>query len=78
MKNRSRRWKSILALCAGATLLQVGLFPSGCAGFVSNGLITAFNFCGVLNCSGGSYFNLCDPSQTIILIDCPAAVQENP
>lgn len=55
------------ALCAGAMLFQT--FPTSCAQFSLNGLAAAFDFCSVLNCTSGTFFDLCDPF--VILTDCP-------
>jgi len=61
------RWAVWLALLGAGTLLQVG--NNGCASYYVTAAVSAFDFCSVFNCTGGSFFNLCQPNA--IFVDCP-------
>lgn len=74
MTRKTRTRVALAALGATATLFQ--FYPSGCGQYYFNGLVTAFDFCSVLNCTGASYFDLCEP--VVLLIDCPNLVAANP
>ncbi len=64
---RRRKWMVAgLALAAG-TLFQ--FIPTGCNQYLAAEAVSAFNFCAVFNCTGGTYFNLCSPFP--LLLDCP-------
>ena len=55
-----------LALSAG-TVCQY--LPTGCTNYVVAQALTAFDFCAVLNCTGGAFIDLCRP--VALLVDCP-------
>lgn len=61
------RWKKILAVCAVGSLFQFAT-GGGCPQFAANLGLSAFDFCAVLNCTNGTFFNLCDP--VVLLVDC--------
>jgi hypothetical protein len=68
----SNAWKrkllaAALALSAG-TVFQY--LPHGCANYGVAQALSAFDFCAVLNCQGGSFIDLCQP--IALLTDCPA------
>jgi hypothetical protein len=63
----SKRRCALVAIALGATVFQ--LLPSGCGGFFTQFGLTVFDFCAVLNCSSGTFFDLCNPIVT--LVDCP-------
>lgn len=72
---RACRWRvgrKILTLAAGAVVLQTFFQTNGCAEYATSFALGAVNFCSVLNCTGTSLFNFCDPQ--ILLIDCVAPV----
>lgn len=60
-----------MPLLAGATLWQFGIV-NGCQEVATSLALGSVNFCSLLNCSGGTFFNFCAPF--VILIDCPGAV----
>ncbi len=64
---RKMRVKAFFALCAGATLFQAG--PNGCLQFGAYEALGIFDFCAILNCTQGTFFNFCEPLAT--LTDCP-------
>ncbi len=65
---KKKFWAAIGVLGAGM-VFQV--LPQGCAQYYTQLSLTAFNFCAVFNCTGGTFFNLCQPRA--ILADCPNA-----
>lgn len=68
-----RKLRAGLLLCS---LGVVGQFwYSGCADYGANLAVASFDFCTVLNCTGSTFVNLCDPP---ILVDCPAVAETNP
>ena len=73
MRIARRKLLALLATCTLGTTFQFGFGGGGCAGFLASGAESAFDFCGVLNCAGGSYFNFCQP--TALLVDCPQLQQ---
>lgn len=85
MTRRKLRWWSLVAtVLGGATLFQsIGFTATngldfGCNRFVSNGVLSATNFCFLLDCRNGFFGGLidpcADPSQGALLLDCPGAV----
>jgi hypothetical protein len=72
MSTKTKR--RLLALALGGTVMQY-LYQSGCAQYYAYGAISTFDFCAVLNCEGGTYFDFCSPIPQ--LVDCPN-VQVNP
>lgn len=69
MSNSAKR--KFLALVLGGALFQTYNSGGSCAKYYTDIALTSFDYCAVLNCSGGTYFNLCSPVR--ILIDCPVA-----
>lgn len=65
----ARKFLVLAAILASGTVFQ--LFPSGCVGLGLTQAAAAFDFCFVFNCTGGSFFNLCEPVR--LFVDCPAA-----
>ncbi len=62
---RKRRfWATFIC---GAALFQAG--GNGCSDFYARAAIAGFDFCSVFNCSGGSFFDLCNP--VALFADCP-------
>lgn len=62
-------WAAAMIITVGTLF---GAFPGGCATYLSEQALSAFDFCSVLNCTSGTYFNFCEgPSAT--LLDCPNA-----
>jgi len=59
---------ALLAAFSAGTMFQ---FSFGCNEFWTDVALTSFDFCSVVNCTGGTYFNFCDP--VVILADCPNA-----
>ncbi len=67
--SRKRRLLALALIAAAGTVFQV--LPTGCTPYLLAEGASAFNWCSVFNCVGGTYFNLCSPFR--LLIDCPAA-----
>jgi hypothetical protein len=61
MSRASKKLMVILAVCGAGTLFQTGFVPSGCVQFYGQTLLSTADPCAVFNCTGGSYFNLCEP-----------------
>lgn len=61
MSRTRKRFLTIFAVCCAGTLLQTGFVPSSCAQFYGNTLLATFDPCSVFNCTGGAFFNLCEP-----------------
>ncbi|MGE0481981.1 MAG: hypothetical protein AB7Q17_16085 [Phycisphaerae bacterium] len=68
MSKQKRRLLTFAAILGG-TLLQVPFTPSGCYQYGTGVLASAFDFCSVVNCTGGAFFNFCDP--VVVFVDCP-------
>lgn len=65
----STRTKSkLLALVTGGFLLQLGV-QNGCTEYAVYTAAATFDFCAVVNCTGGTYFNFCEP--IVLFTDCP-------
>jgi hypothetical protein len=64
---RKRFWVAV-ALFTTGTVFQY--LPTGCTNYLTAQALTAFDFCEVLNCTGGTFFNFCSP--TVLFTDCPA------
>ena len=68
MSNARKRKLLAAALAVGAgTLFQY--LPTGCANYAVAQVLTAFDFCAVLNCQGGTFIDMCRP--VALLMDCP-------
>ena len=72
MSRTKKKFLAIFAVCGAGMLFQVGLFPTGCAQFFGQALLTSFDFCSVFNCTSGTFFNLCEPVP--LFVDCPNLV----
>jgi hypothetical protein len=68
LRSRRFKWVALLATFSAGTMLQ---FSTGCNQFWTDVALTSFDFCSVVNCTGGTYFNGCDP--VLIRADCPNA-----
>lgn len=67
---KKRIWAAVLV--SGGLVFQ--FLPSGCAEYYTYTGLTAFNFCSVFNCTGGTYFDMCSPVP--LLADCPATTAQ--
>ena len=66
MRKTSKKWWGLAAIGTLGTLFQ---FPTGgCPNLLADSFLTAFDFCSVLNCQGGTFFNFCDP--IVLFVDC--------
>jgi len=63
---RAKRVALLAALSTGV-LFQ---FDTGCTTYYAATAASAFDFCSVFNCQGGTYFNFCNPIR--LFTDCPA------
>jgi hypothetical protein len=63
------RWLLIAAAISGGTIFQT----NGCAEYYVTSAASALDFCSVFNCSGGSFFDFCNPVP--VFADCPNAGQ---
>ena len=66
MSKKARRWALLAAMTAGTTF-QVG--TNGCADYYAIEAFSAFDFCSVFNCTGGTFFDFCNPVP--LFADCP-------
>lgn len=69
--SRKIRWVTLLGVLTAGTVFQAFVGVNGCGQYWAAEALTAFDMCSVLNCSGGTFFNLCSPVR--LLVDCPAA-----
>ncbi len=69
VKSTNRKLIATGLILAAGTVFQY--LPSGCSQYFLAEGASAFNWCSVFNCTGGTYFNLCQPFR--LLLDCPAA-----
>lgn len=70
-RRRKSRWLMLAAV--GGTAFQLGLYTNnGCIEFPLYTGLTALNFCGIVNCDGGTFFDFCRP--VALLVDCPNLV----
>ena len=69
MSRTRRKFLAVLAACSAGTLLQTGFVPTSCAQFYGQTLLTTFDPCSVFNCTGGTFFNLCEPFP--LFLSCP-------
>ena len=67
---QSRFLRKTLVLGAGAVVFQTIYSSNSCFEFATSFGLSALNFCSILNCTGTSLFNLCDPQ--VLLVDCVA------
>jgi len=76
MSRHIRKYAAIVALSVAGTAFQ--LFPTSCADYAFRAAVSAVDFCSVVNCSGGTFVNLCYPVP--LFVDCPntVLVTENP
>ena len=67
MSRRNKKLAAWFAVAAAGTSFQF----NGCLEFAASSALQSVDFCSVLNCEDGAFFNFCAP--IIILSDCPAA-----
>jgi hypothetical protein len=65
-RTRRFKWIALLATLSAGTMMQATF---GCNQLWTGIGLSSFNFCSVLNCTGGTYFNFCSPA--VLLVDCP-------
>lgn len=67
-----KRMLALTALATGGILFQnVPGLPGGCVQLAGTGLVAGFDFCAVINCSSGTFFDFCDDNSIFVLVDCP-------
>lgn len=62
MRNR-KLWAAAVAFASGTVLAQ------GCVDYGFSSGVTALDVCSILNCTGGSFFDFCNPVP--LFLDCP-------
>ncbi len=67
MSAAKRKLLATVAVLGTATLFQ--LTPGGCGRYGAVMGLNAIDFCSIVNCQGGTFFNFCEPIP--LLIDCP-------
>ena len=67
--NRKKRLWAVLAVAGIGTVFA----SNSCSSYYTSLALTSFDFCAVLNCTGGTFFNLCEP--VAILADCPTPAE---
>ncbi|MFH1745616.1 MAG: hypothetical protein ABIG44_01095 [Planctomycetota bacterium] len=65
--SKRAKWMALLAALSVGTALQVG--ANGCAEYFTTMALSSFDFCSVFNCTGGTFFNFCDPIP--LFVNCP-------
>jgi len=65
-RSRYLRLLALLATVSAGTMFQLN---TGCNQLWTGVALSSINFCSILNCTGGTYFNFCSP--TVLLVDCP-------
>jgi hypothetical protein len=68
MSIAKKRLLKLLAIATCGTTFQLATEPSGCGLYGLYTGLAALDFCQVFNCTGGSFFNFCDP--VAIFVDC--------
>jgi hypothetical protein len=63
---RRRKLLAAVLACGAGTLFQ--FYPRGCADYGIMQAVSTFDFCSVINCTGSTYFDICNPP---LLMDCP-------
>jgi hypothetical protein len=76
MSKTKKKFLTIFAVCSAGTLFQTGLVPTGCVQFYGQALLTSFDPCAVFNCTGGAFFNLCEPIP--LFRTCPNYAEQQP
>lgn len=66
MLTPKRKLMLLLGALATGTVFQVQ--PAGCSQYTAQVAISAVNVCSIINCSGSSFFNFCNPQP--IFVDC--------
>ena len=61
MSRTKKKFLATLAACCAGTVLQTGLVTTNCAQFYAEAALTTFDPCTVFNCTGGTFFDLCEP-----------------
>ncbi len=70
MKSLYRRKRMmVLAALSLGTAFQFASTTNGCGEYVALFGLSSFDFCSVFNCTGGGFFNFCDPN--VLFVDCP-------
>lgn len=71
MSKIRKRMMALTALGVGGLLFQnIPGVPGGCVQLLSGGLLAGFDFCSVINCTGGTFFDFCSTNSIFILVDC--------
>lgn len=66
------RWQRKVVVSLAAMSLGLTTQLTGCGEFFALAGVTGVNFCSILNCEGGTFFDFCGTNP--VLIDCPNAV----
>ena len=66
MCNTNKKLWLLLAACGAGTLFQVT--PGSCSDYFLVHGLTALDFCAIFNCTGGAFFDLCNPIP--LFVDC--------
>ena len=64
---RKRKLLAAILVFGAGVVFQA--LPSSCTNYLTQEALASFNFCAVLNCTGGTFFNFCTPVR--LLVDCP-------
>ena len=67
MSAAKRKLLATVAVLGTATLFQIT--PGGCLRYSGALGLNAIDFCSIVNCQGGTFFNFCEPVP--LLVDCP-------
>ncbi|MFQ5805160.1 MAG: hypothetical protein ACE5I3_01780 [Phycisphaerae bacterium] len=61
MSRPRKKLLAIFVVCSAGTLFQTGFVPTSCVQFYGETVLAALDPCAVFNCTGGTFFNLCEP-----------------
>lgn len=67
---KKKLWTAML-VCGSGMVFQA--FPTGCTQYMTQQVLSSFDFCSVFNCEGGTFFDFCSP--VALFADCPSAQQ---
>lgn len=66
---RSTKRKLWAAIAAGSIGILCQFPPAGCVDYGISLGVSSFDFCSIVNCTGGQFIDLCEPVP--LLVDCP-------
>ncbi len=68
---RKKKFWVAAVVCGSGMVFQY--LPTGCNNYWAAAGATSLDMCSILNCTGGTFFNMCEPVP--LLMDCPSIQQ---